>query len=99
MNTFLTFISVCRILNAITGAAFAALLLRATLPVWPVLHAIERWLAVALFIYSTNVTLFCALFWTSTASSRSLINIGFLISLAAGHRYLYFIRRDSSHER
>jgi hypothetical protein len=87
-------ITIIRMLNALVGAALAALLLRATLPVWRQLGAAEKWLAAALFIYSANVAVFCALFWTSPTSGRSWINVGFLISLAAAHRYLYFVRRD-----
>ncbi|RZU35992.1 hypothetical protein EV284_3475 [Streptomyces sp. BK022] len=88
-------IEIARTLNALVGAAFSALLLRATLPVWRQLGAAEKWLAAALFIYSANVCVFSALFWTSPTSGRSWINVGFLISLLAAHRYLYFVRRDT----
>lgn len=94
-HLFPTVIAIVRCLNAGVGAFFAALLVRATLPVWHRLGGMEKWLAVTLFIYSANVTVFCALFWTSSASARSLINVGFLASLVAAHRYLYFIRRDT----
>jgi hypothetical protein len=93
--TFTLLITITRILNALVGAALAALLLRATIPAWRQLGAAERWLATALFIYSANISAFCALFWTSPSSNRSWINLGFLISLLAAHRYLYFVRRDS----
>lgn len=92
---FPTVIAVVRCLDAGVGASFAALLVRASLPVWHRLGAVEKWLAVTLFVYSANVSIFCALFWTSPASARSLINLGFLVSLLAGLRYLYFIRRDT----
>jgi hypothetical protein len=82
-------ISVVRILNVCLGAALAALLLRATLPVWRDIGRAERWLAVTLFLYSANVALF------TPVASNSLIHIGFLASFLAGHRYLYFVRKDS----
>jgi hypothetical protein len=88
-------INTARMLNALVGAALAALLLRATIPVWRQLGAAERWLFAALFIYSANVSVFCALFWTSPHNDRSWINVGFLLSLLAAHRYLYFVRRDT----
>jgi hypothetical protein len=85
-------ITVIQLLNAVVGAAFSALLLRASLPVWRQLGVTEKWLAAALFLYSANITVFSALFWIS--SGRSWINVGFLVSLLAAHRYLYFVRRD-----
>jgi hypothetical protein len=88
-------IEIARMLNALVGAAFSALLLRATLPVWRQLGAAEKWLSAALFLYSANVAVFCAVFWTSPSSGRSWINVGFLLSLLAAHRYLYFVRRDT----
>jgi hypothetical protein len=88
-------IGIARVLCVLTGASFAALLLRATLPVWHQLGAVEKWLAVTLFLYSANVTAFTAIFLTSATTSRSLINVGFLLSFLAGHRYLYFVRRDT----
>lgn len=88
-------ITITRILNAAVGAAFSALLLRATIPVWRQLGAAEKWLSAALFLYSANVAVFCAVFWTSPSSGRSWINVGFLLSLLAAHRYLYFVRRDT----
>lgn len=88
-------ITIARTLNALVGAALSALLLRATLPVWRQLGAAEKWLATALFLYSANVAVFCAVFWTSPSSDRSWINVGFLASLLAAHRYLYFVRRDA----
>jgi hypothetical protein len=88
-------IEIARMLNALVGAAFSALLLRATLPVWSQLGAAEKWLSAALFLYSANVAVFCAVFWTSPSSGRSWINVGFLLSLLAAHRYLYFVRRDT----
>lgn len=94
-HVFPTVIAVVRCLNAGVGAVFSALLIRASLPVWDRLGTVEKWLAVTLFTYSANITVFCALFWTSSASARSLINLGFLVSLLAGLRYLYFIRRDT----
>uniref|UniRef100_A0AAU3I6X5 Uncharacterized protein n=1 Tax=Streptomyces sp. NBC_01393 TaxID=2903851 RepID=A0AAU3I6X5_9ACTN len=93
--TFTLVITITRVLNALVGAALSALLLRATLPAWRQLGSAERWLATALFIYSANVSVFCALFWTSPSSSRSWINVGFLLSLLAAHRYIYFVRRDT----
>jgi hypothetical protein len=92
---FVLFIGITRVLSVLTGAAFAALLLRATIPAWRQLGVTERWLAATLFVYSANVTAFTALFLTSTTSSRSLVNVGFLASFVAGHRYLYFVRRDT----
>jgi hypothetical protein len=92
---FVLFIGIARTLSVLTGAAFAGLLLRATLPAWRQLGSGERWLASTLFVYSANVTAFTALFLTSTTSTRSLINVGFLASFVAGHRYLYFVRRDT----
>lgn len=94
-NGFVLFIGIARTLSVLTGAALAGLLLRATLPAWRQLGAAERWLAATLFLYSANVTAFTALFLTSTTSTRSLINVGFLASFVAGHRYLYFVRRDT----
>jgi hypothetical protein len=94
-NGFVLFIGIARTLSVLTGAAFAGLLLRATLPAWHQLGPGERWLASTLFVYSANVTAFTALFLTSTTSTRSLINVGFLASFVAGHRYLYFVRRDT----
>ncbi|MER5754347.1 hypothetical protein [Streptomyces sp. NPDC002088] len=88
-------ITLIRVINALVGAAFTALLWRATWPVRGQLGAAEKWLAAALLVYSANVTVFCALFWTSPASGRSWINVGFLLSLLAAHRYLYFVRRDT----
>jgi hypothetical protein len=88
-------ITLTRMFNALVGAAFAALLLRATLPVWSQLGAAEKWLAAALFIYSADVSAFCAVFWTSQTNSQSWINVGLLASLLAAHRYLYFVRRDT----
>jgi hypothetical protein len=93
-NGYVLFIGIARILSVLTGAAFAALLLRATIPAWRQLGAAERWLAATLFVYSTNVTVFTAIFLASSASARSLISVGFLASFLAGHRYLYFLRRD-----
>jgi hypothetical protein len=92
---YVLFIGIARLLSVLTGAAFAGLLLRATLPAWRQLGAAERWLAATLFVYSANVTVFTALFLTSTTSARSLISVGFLASFLAGHRYLYFVRRDT----
>lgn len=92
--SYALFIGVVRVLSVLTGASFAALLLRATLPAWRRLGAVEKWLAATLFLYSANVTAFTAVFLTSATSSRSLINVGFLASFLAGHRYLYFVRRD-----
>lgn len=97
MNLFTLAITVARCLNVGLGAAFAALLLRASLPVWHRIVAVEKWLAAALFLYSASVTVGCALAWTTSANGRSLINLGFLASLVAAHRYLYFIRRDTQH--
>lgn len=93
-NGYGLFIGIARILSVLTGAAFAGLLLRATVPAWRQLGAGERWLAATLFVYSANVTAFTAVFLTSTTSSRSLISVGFLASFLAGHRYLYFVRKD-----
>ncbi|MDX3260754.1 hypothetical protein PV336_16155 [Streptomyces sp. MI02-2A] len=95
MSHYALAIGVVRTLTVLTGASFAALLLRATLPVRDRLGAVEKWLAATLFIYSANVTAFTAVFLTSATTSRSLINVGFLASFLAGHRYLYFVRRDN----
>lgn len=92
---YLVIIAIARILTVLTGASFAALLLRATLPVWSRLGTAEKWLAATLFVYSANVVAFTAIFLTSATSARSLISIGFLASFLAGHRYLYFVRRDT----
>ncbi len=93
--SYASVIGVARVLSVLTGATFAALLLRATVPVWHRLSAGEKWLAAALFLYSANVTAFTAVFLTSATTPRSLINVGFLASFLAGHRYLYFVRRDA----
>lgn len=93
MTVALEILTVIQLLNAVIGAAFSALLLRASIPVWRQLGPIERWLAIALFIYSANITVFSTLFWIT--SGRSWINVGFLVSFLAGHRYLYFLRRDT----
>jgi hypothetical protein len=86
-------ITVIQLINAAVGAAFSALLLRASVPVWRQLDVTEKWLAAALFVYSANIAVFSSLFWIS--SGRSWINVGFLFSLLAAHRYLYFVRRDT----
>jgi hypothetical protein len=59
-NGYGVFIGIARTLSVLTGAAFAGLLLRATLPAWRQLGAAERWLAATLFVYSANVTVFTA---------------------------------------
>lgn len=94
-------IGIIRVLNVCVGAALAALMLRASLPVWNRLGTAERWLTVTLFIYSANVTLFTALVLDQSTSvgPNSYIHIGFLASFVAGHRYLYFVRRDRTHVR
>lgn len=94
-------ISIIRTLNVCCGAAFAALLLRATLPVWGAIPRAERWLSAALLIYSANVTLFTALVLGQAApvAPSSFVQIGFLLSFLAGHRALYFVRRDPPHAR
>jgi hypothetical protein len=84
------FIHVISILNVILGAAFAGLLVRATRVVWQEVGRVEKWLSVALFLYSANVAIAAPLL------PNIYLQFCFLVSFIAGHKGLYFARKDTS---